>query len=371
LQSKRVIFPNYRSQSPLYLFFCLITWDYANKFPVDPSIEKNSMVSERFCKNNFMLPQVFQPMLATMAEPFDSELYIFEVKWDGYRCLTFFEDGKVRLQSRNAHDFTAVFPDLQALAGHIRRPGCLLDGEIIALRDGKPSFLELQKRAQLRNERLIKAAVAKIPVFYVAFDILYCDNQPVYPECLERRIDLLTETIRPGDLLIQSEIVKKNGLQYFHSVSALGLEGVIAKRKGSPYLPGKRVKYWLKFKRKQVGSFVICGYIPNPAGRDEIRSLILGAYRYERFSFFGMVGTGLSGAELNFFHRELNKIRTYESPFPVRPPVNNACWTRPLVVCDVEYLELTDDGALRHPIFQRLRPDLRAEDCHFGEVSAP
>jgi bifunctional non-homologous end joining protein LigD len=325
------------------------------------------MVWQGFCQNNLMLPHVFQPMLATMATPFDSRDHIFEIKWDGYRCLTFYDDGKIRLQSRNAHDFSIVFPDLLTLGERIRRPGCLLDGEIIALRDGKPSFLELQKRAQLRNPALIKAEAQKIPVIYVVFDILYRDHRPVFQEPLEKRIEMLDETIRTGDLLVRSGFVEQDGLQYFQSVAAMGLEGVIAKRKGSPYLPGKRVKHWLKFKRKRIGAFVVCGYIPNSAGREAIRSLILGAYYGNRFTFCGMVGTGFTQAEMHIFYQELNRIRTDESPFGSRPSLEKACWNRLLVVCEVEYLELTDDGLLRHPSFRRIRPDLGKEDCRLGE----
>jgi DNA ligase D-like protein (predicted ligase) len=314
-----------------------------------------------------MLPQVFQPMLATLATPFDSRDHIFEIKWDGYRCLIFYEAGKIRLQSRNAHDLGIVFPDLLTLGDHILRPGCLLDGEIIALRDGKPSFLELQKRAQLRNPGHIKAATQKIPLLYIAFDILYRDDRPLFREPLEKRLEMLAETVRPGDQLVLSRFVEQNGLQYFHSVAAMGLEGVIAKLKGSPYLPGRRVKHWLKFKSKRSGSFVICGYLPNSAGRPGIRSLILGAYCRDRFTFRGTVGTGFTLAELNVFYHELNRIRTGEAPFTDRPPLKKACWIRPLVVCEVEYLELTDDGLLRHPSFQRIRPDLKAEDCRLGE----
>lgn len=177
-----------------------------------------------------MLPQTFRPMLATRAEPFDSSAFIYEIKWDGYRCLAFL-DGNTRLVSRNAKDLTQVFPDLTQINQLLKYPGCLLDGEIVALRDGKPSFSQLQKRAQLGNRLLINQAVHNIPVVYVVFDLLYRNHQPVFQEPWEIRRNLLEETVTPGDELIISTYIKKNGRAYFKSVSDLGLEGVIAKKK--------------------------------------------------------------------------------------------------------------------------------------------
>lgn len=298
-----------------------------------------------------MLPQTFQPMLATMAEPFDSTDFIYEIKWDGYRCLAFL-NGTTRLLSRNAKDLTPVFPDLARINQRIQSPGCLLDGEIVALRDGKPSFSQLQKRAQLRNELLINRAVHTIPVVYIAFDLLYNKEQPIFQEPWETRRCLLEETVIPGDELIISTYIEKNGLAYFKSIADLGLEGVMAKKKGSLYLPGKRVKHWLKFKRKQSGNFIICGYLPNPSQRGIIASLVLGAYLGSKLQLFGMVGTGFSSAELSVLYEELNKIRTDQSPFTLSTPVPAICWLQPVVVCEIEYLELTDEGFFTPSQFQ-------------------
>ena len=311
-----------------------------------------------------MLPQTFQPMLATLAEPFDSAAFIYEIKWDGYRCLAFL-DSNTRLLSRNAKDLTQVFPDLAQLNQRIKYPGCLLDGEIVALRNGKPSFSQLQKRAQLRNELLIKRAVHNIPVVYIVFDLLYRNHQPVFQEPWENRRNLLEETVIPGEELIISSYIEKNGRDYFKSISDLGLEGVIAKKKDSPYLPGKRVKHWLKFKRKQSGPFIICGYLPNPTSRGTIASLLLGAFRGKKLQPFGMVGTGFSSAELAVLYEELNRIRTDHPPFALATPIPSICWLKPVVVCEIEYLELTEEGLLRHPSFQRIRPDLKPQDCQF------
>ena len=299
-----------------------------------------------------------------MADPFDSEEYTYEIKWDGYRSLAFL-DSHTRLQSRNLKDITGIFPELSQIHSFIKQTGTVIDGEIIALRNGKPNFMELQKRGQLRNESQIHNAVKNIPVAYIAFDLLYLNAQPLFHEPIERRRLLLAENLYPSAELILAESIEEKGVAYFNSISAMGLEGVIAKKKKSLYSPGKRVKSWLKFKRKKCDPFIICGFVINPTSRGKLKSLVLGAYLDGILKYFGMVGTGFSSNELQIILKELQKIVSQSSPFTgsIEPKLKNVSWIRPLVVCEVEYLELTDDGSLRHPSFKRFRPDLKPAEC--------
>ena len=308
-------------------------------------------------------------MLASMSTPFDSQNYTFEIKWDGYRCLIFL-DTQTKLQSRNLKDISSVFPELTNIHRYLKKTGIILDGEIVALRNGKPSFLELQKRGQLRNETQIRHAAKAIPVIYVVFDLLYLNYQSLLNEPIEKRRIALAENIKPNDDLIMADFIDGQGKAYFRLISEMGLEGVIAKKKGSLYLPGKRVKTWLKFKKKVSGNFIICGYLYHPTSRGNLRSIILGAYFDEKLTFFGMVGTGFSRQELGIIINELEKIRTNICPFIDlnRLPFKDIIWTKPIVVCKVEYLELTDDGILRHPSFKGIQPYLRPEDCVFDEA---
>lgn len=314
-----------------------------------------------------MLPSLIKPMLATMTEPFDSTDYTFEIKWDGYRCLAFL-DGSTRLQSRNLKDLSSFFPELRHLH-KIGHSGSVLDGELIALRDDKPSFMELQKRGQLRNPEQIQIATHRIPVVYAVFDILYFNERPLLHETIENRRSILEEHFNGMPELIVTQCIPDQGLKFYQTISAMQLEGVVAKKKASLYLPGKRNKTWLKFKRKLLDNFIICGYLLHSTSRGEIRSLILGSYREGKLRLFGMVGTGFTVEELHQIYRHLSEIATEICPFTGAPAKQkNVVWTRPLVVCEVEYLELTDDGSLRHPSFKRFRPDLRPEDCQFGEA---
>lgn len=301
-----------------------------------------------------------------MAEPFDSDEYTYEIKWDGYRALAFL-DSQTKLQSRNLKDISFAFPELSNLNRSLKKEGAILDGEIIALRDGKPSFPELQKRGRLRNENQIRHMAKSIPVVYIVFDLLYLNYQPLLNEPLEKRRLLLAENLFQIDELIAAQFIKGQGLAYFRSIAEMGLEGVVAKRKGSIYLPGKRVKTWLKFKRKKSDVFIICGYMHSHTSRRDLRSIILGAYLDQKLTFFGMVGTGFSQLELKVLLKELEMLKTEISPLAGASnlPRQKVVWTRPIVVCEVEYLELTDDGILRHPSFKRIRPDLRPSDCTF------
>lgn len=316
-----------------------------------------------------MLPNVLKPMLATPAEkPFDSREYLYEIKWDGYRCLAFL-NGATRLQSRNLNDISHVFPDLGQLSRQTKLPDLLLDGEIIALRDGKPSFLELQKRAQLRNPEQIARMVAKIPVVYVVFDLLYLNGASLLELPLIKRRQLLEENLIPSDELVIAGQVPERGIAYFSATAELGLEGVIAKKADAPYSPGKRVKTWLKFKHKRNGLFIVCGFIENTTSRGELRSLILGAYHDDILRWCGMVGTGFTMRELALLHQELRQMTVESCPFtgiPLRKP--GVSWVKPLIPCEIEYFEVTDDGSLRHPTFLGFRPDKQPSDCQLGNL---
>ncbi|TCL66496.1 bifunctional non-homologous end joining protein LigD/DNA ligase-1 [Hydrogenispora ethanolica] len=312
-----------------------------------------------------MLPQSIKPMLASLAEPFDSPDFLYEIKWDGYRCLAFLE-GSTRLQSRNGKEISHIFPELRQIHQRIRQPGVVLDGEIIAIRDQKPSFSQLQKRAQLRDAAQIRLISQKIPVVYVVFDLLYWNHQSLMQKPLLERRGRLEELMVPGDEWMVTSQIPEKGIAYFQTTAELGLEGVIAKQQDSLYYPGKRVKSWLKFKHKRRGIFIVCGYVENVSSRGELSSLLLGAYDEDILKPYGLVGTGFTVKELEAIHQELRTIRSSACPFgrPIQAP-RGLSWTQPLVVCEVEYLELTDDGSLRHPLFIRFRPELKPEDCRF------
>ena len=312
------------------------------------------------------LPSNIQPMLAVAMEPFDDPDYIYELKWDGIRCLGFI-DGGTRLQSRNLKTLNESYPDLTGLHEVLSAAApCVVDGEIIALRNGRPSFLELQKRHNARRPETIQRVIKAIPVVYMIFDLLYYRGESITQQPFRYRRALLVESLKTADPYLLTETVSGRGKDYFAAAAALGLEGVVGKGSQSPYLPGKRTRHWVKFKNVHVASFLICGYTVNPTTRGELSALVLGAYQCGKLVEFGMAGTGFSQNELAYLQSELTKLKTEICPFtgkPLRLP--NRHWVEPEMICDVQYLELTDQGVLRHPLYKGLRGDLAPKECTF------
>src|SRR6267378_2523129 len=199
-----------------------------------------------------MLPSCFQPMLAQKAQkPFDCEEHLFEIKWDGIRCLSLIQTGGLRLQSRHGLEVTQQFPELGCLA---QLPsGTVLDGELVVFHEGKPVLCEVQRRVLLQNRPRIQLLSRIKPVNYVVFDLLFLKGKSLMAAPLMKRRKALQELITrcqlPGVLV--SEWVRGHGLQLFAHVVSLGLEGIMAKHLDGPYLPGKRSRYWLKIKPEE------------------------------------------------------------------------------------------------------------------------
>ncbi|HBE05157.1 MAG TPA: ATP-dependent DNA ligase [Firmicutes bacterium] len=310
-----------------------------------------------------------KPMLAESGRPFDSKDYIFEIKWDGIRCLAFLDpDSDVtRLQSRNLLDLNPHYPDLGGLHRQAQAGACVIDGEIIALHDGRPSFLQLQKRMNASGLNL--ARIAKhIPVLFVAFDILKHRDRYLTDQPLETRRRLLAEIIRPNEQLLLSEAVPHTGNAFYQAACAQQLEGIMAKRLGSPYLPGKRSRDWIKIKRRRMQPFVICGFYSHAPRPEVIASLMIAAYYQDALRGFGYVGSGLAQRDIDYLQHALAPLAADAPPGPPGdfPTAGRSVhWVKPQLTCLVEYLELTEARTLRHPAFQGFCPDIPPHDCIF------
>jgi ATP-dependent DNA ligase len=196
-----------------------------------------------------MLPTIIKPMLVQPAQaPFDSEHHLFEIKWDGIRCLAFVESGRVRLQSRQLAEISRQFPELLPLR---RLPsGTVLDGELVAFRSGKPCLGEIQSRAQLQNRLRIDCLSSRSPASFLVFDLLFLRGQSVMSNPLIERRDALKALLYPLALpcVLVTEGIVGQGQRAFRQVVHQGMEGIVAKRLDSPYLPGRRSPAWRKLK---------------------------------------------------------------------------------------------------------------------------
>ena len=340
-----------------------------------------------------MLPTWLRPMLAERAEsPFDSPRHLFDLKWDGYRCLGFLEKGRTTLISRNGHDISYSFPELRGLHRLLRVGEAVVDGEVVAFEGDRPSFGQLQRRGRMTDDRQIALAAASIPVVFVAFDLLFVGGDDLTRKPLEFRLERLSEVLGTSEAAAISQPVPERGKALFEGVvRSRGLEGLVAKELGSPYVPGRRTGYWLKIRNVRGADCLIGGYTLSGPGR--LASLILGVFvtgppgrtdegsvgddplggqSGEGLVCVGKVGTGISGEE----GRRLLEILepAPRSPFPrgVPPDIaRGAFWVRPDRVCSVEYLELSSDGRLRHPSYKGLREDKSPGECLWGQEVGP
>jgi len=292
------------------------------------------------------LPAFVPPMLARSGRAFDSAEHLFEVKWDGTRALAFVEGGEYRLRNRRDRDQRERYPELGFLAG--LEEGLVLDGEIVVLDAlGLPDFSLMLEREQARGARRAAALAHAHPASYVVFDVLYRGFEPVMAEPLSVRRALLEGVARAaGDArLVLSEGLVGEGRALFEQVSARGIEGVVAKRLDSPYLPGQRTEAWTKIKQVHRLHCAILGYA---AEKGELRSLILGAEEEGRLRCVGKVGSGLRarvGREL------LARLRARPRAAPLVEVPFPGSFVEPGLYCVVSFLEKTKSGTLRAPVF--------------------
>jgi DNA ligase D-like protein (predicted ligase) len=296
------------------------------------------------------LPAFIAPMLASPREPFDSDEYLFEIKWDGTRAMLFVEAGSVRLVNRRRIDLTHRYPEFALFSA--LPDGTVLDGEIVVLRpDGKPDFSALQSREHAGSPRRVAQGAKSRPATFVAFDQLYSEHASIMDLPFTRRRETLDHTCRDvtSPRIVLSRGVLGTGQSYFASVCEQGLEGMVAKRLTSPYLPGKRTDAWIKVKRHELVHCVVIGFIPE--GTDDFGSLIIACEADGTVRCVGKVGTG--------FDQKLRRrigayLWSHLRKSPVVPCKYAGLWVEPGLYCAVRCMERTADGQLRAPAFVEL-----------------
>ncbi len=302
-------------------------------------------------------PAEVRPMQAASAEaPFSSPEYIFEVKWDGLRCIVFRDpEGRVRLQDRGLKDLTADLPEIAAAARRIP-PGSVVDGELVATdSDGRPDYPRLRERLT-GGARLSDA----IPTAYLAFDALYLEGKPLLRQPVVRRRARLAKAVETGGHLFVPDHIDEDGVELFEACLERGLEGVVAKHKMSPYVTGQRSPFWLKVKAVKSDDFVVIGWI----GDRPFDALVVGYHEDGRLLPCGTVGGGYDDAAMDAIRSAMIELSTGESPLEPRPIMTRPVhWVRPELVVNVRYSEWSPDGTLRFPIFNGLRPEVHPAEA--------
>jgi bifunctional non-homologous end joining protein LigD len=309
------------------------------------------------------LPASIKPTLATLVgEPFDRPNWLFEIKWDGIRAISYLRragaEQQVVIRSRGGHIINEEFPEIVDALYALNLPDAVLDGEIVALdAAGRSSFPLLQQRAMQRTGRP--------PLAYYVFDLLFLNGHLLRDRPLRERRRALEAILPEHPLIRLSEAVEEEGKTFYAAAQNIGVEGIMAKRADSPYQPGRRTPDWLKLKVKQRLEAVVAGFTAGLGGRAKtFGALLLGAHDdQDQLRYIGHCGGGFTDKELRRVHALLRQRVQPTCPFPVLPPTNEAAtWVRPDLVVEVEYGGWTVDGLLRFPVYKGLRDDKPARE---------
>jgi bifunctional non-homologous end joining protein LigD len=299
-----------------------------------------------------------RPMLiGTEGQPFDSDEYIYELKFDGERCIAYLDRDKTILKNKRNILMLPKVPELAEIHKNVN-VRCILDGELAVIKDGRPDFFEIQKRSMMSNPVKIDMAAKKYPACFTAFDILYYENRQVTDLPLTERKELLQKAvISENGRFAVSRFIEKNGIQFYALAEQQELEGIVAKRKDSKYYFDKRTKDWIKIKYLQDDDFVVLGYVPK---ENSMNSIILGQYSNGQLVYKGHVTLGVGGEPF----RRIKTLNKTDCPFSEIPKGNeNAVWVTPEHVCTVKYMMKTESGGMRQPVFKGLREDKSPEEC--------
>lgn len=292
--------------------------------------------------------------------------WLYEVKWDGYRALIIKDGARLQIQSRNHKDLTSMYPGIAAAAQGLGADRVVLDGEIVALDEsGRPAFQALQHRGSNPNHRIV----------LYAFDVLHVNGRDLTAEPIEKRRALLPKLVGETPIIRVSDDLPGTAAQVIEAVRSLGLEGVIAKRRGSVYQAGERSSDWLKLKIENQQEFVIGGFRPD--GRS-IDALVVGYYEDKELKFAAKVRAGFTQHLRDQLRGRLESLRVPRCPFVDLPtagrsrwgggiPAENMhefAWTRPEIVVQIRFVEWTAEGRLRHAAFLGLRPDKAPSAVH-------
>ena len=287
--------------------------------------------------------------------------WMYEVKFDGYRALLLKNNDRVWIRSRNDKDLTATYPSVAAAGRRLNADQAVLDGEIVAVdADGHPSFQALQHRS----------AHSRHTIVFYAFDLLHLSGQDLTGRTLDERREQLPRVLNDSGVLLSIEL-PGTSQQVIAAVRNLGLEGVIAKRRRSPYTPGDRNTAWVKLKLDRQQEFVVGGYRPGPHGID---ALLVGYYKGTRLLFAGKVRAGFTPHVRREVFARVKPLTTNRCPFADLPhsrpshwgggvtaeQMHEMQWIAPKLVAQVRFVEWTAEGHLRHASFLGLREDKAA-----------
>ncbi len=308
----------------------------------------------------------------TSEEPFDGEDWLFELKYDGVRTLAIRDGNRVALFGRNRREITYRYPEVALALSKLPFERFVIDGEIVVLDDeGRPSFQLLQRRMHCEDVGQIDRLSLSLPVTFWVFDVLAFGNYDVRPLPLDDRKQVLARMIQGEGPVRYCDHVVGQGREFFKLAAEARLEGIVAKRRAAPYR-GTRTNDWLKIKCPISQQFVIGGWTEPSGTRTHFGALLIGQYEQSgELRFVARVGSGFDETTLKEISQLLNERKRATSPFrPSRPgeaaPPRASHFCEPELVCSVRFSEWTEDGGIRHPVFEGLVSGIGARSCLYG-----
>lgn len=299
-----------------------------------------------------------RPMLiGEMKEAFSSPDYIYELKLDGERCIAYLDEKSTELRNKRNIKMLVKVPELSNIHKQVKCR-CILDGELIITKNGKPDFFEIQRRSLMSNSFKIQLAASKFPASFTAFDILYYKDHEVLELPLMERKKLLEKVLKENERIAISRYIKENGIEFYNLAVQNQLEGIVAKEKHSKYYLDKRTKDWIKIKNLLDDDYVVCGYILKEGN---IISIVLGQYYKNELKYQGHVTLGISTSDFKLI-KSIPKLN--KPPFEDLSSGNHAAvWIEPILVCKIKYMMKTATGSLRQPVFKGIRNDKEPKEC--------
>jgi bifunctional non-homologous end joining protein LigD len=318
------------------------------------------------------LPRTLAPMLASTGQsPRSDPDWLFEPKVDGYRAIAFVDGANVRLRSRRGIDLTAAFPEITTELATQSVERMIIDGEIVALGpDGRTSFNALQNRTQKKTPTAIAQAQSESPASLLSFDLLHFAGCNLRQAAYVDRRRWLAQCLLPTPH-VQLVPVADDAEQLFAAAVENGFEGIVAKRKQSPYQAGRRSTSWVKYKTRDSAEFVVGGYTTGKGARSALGALLLGYWSGDKLVYAGHVGSGLTEDAVRALLERFEGSQRARSPFATEPDLHRpTTWVAPEVVVEVAFSEYTPDGHLRAPVFLRVREDMAARKVGRGRAKA-
>jgi ATP-dependent DNA ligase len=310
-----------------------------------------------------LLPSQIRPMMPMLAaEPFDSTAHCFEVAWDGVRALASMDANGLRLQGRGGQDLTRAYPEAQALGPQLP-PDTVVDGElIVADREGRPDPAALQERQQAQDPYDVAAGVRTRPVTYVVYDVLFRRGRSLLGDPLHRRREALKQTVSSRGSIYVPGTLEAEGIAFFEAAQEKGLQGIVAKRLDSPYLPGRQHPSWLLIQAVRQADFAVLAFTPG-RGDHPLAALIVGSFDGTGYRPVGRITGGFDLKAALRLRRLLDPLPSGDATDSARWAAKDLCWVAPRVVVSVKFSEWDRNGLLRFPIYCGLRADVTPQEC--------